>query len=296
MAGTANAAAGLLPGEAGRRALAIAPESWHREETPHFVLHFASHSIAAPVGVEAEFYYRVITKELGVETDPDAAVGGEEKAHLYLFETEAGWAEFIRSASLETWTGAVAIGDELFLPRYPRYRFKGNALGHEIAHLLVRRHLGEPREPGQPGHLPLWLSEGFAEEVSSRAYAAFYRARGFRAKPLVRAPATPFPLAELLKMTAYPPALRVSDFYRQSRQLVGFLRAEGGAAPFARFLRAMAGGAEVEEALQTAFGGRWASVEALEAEFAKEPGEAQPGEAPDKPEARRCSPAPGFSS
>lgn len=242
----------------GRRALAIAPESWIRDETEHFVLHFAHGFIGGPVAVEAEFYYRVITAEL--EIDP-AKSPSKQKSHIYIFETAEGWREFIQSASLEEWTGAVSIGNDLFLPRFPEFKFKGNALGHEVAHLLVRRHLGNA--------LPLWLSEGYAEDVSVRAYAAFFRARGYRAKPRTLMVANPMPLAELTQYTVYPAASRVIDFYRQSRQLTRFLQGETTKPQFAKFLRLMAGGEPLESALRTVYGARWLGLAGLERDFQK---------------------------
>jgi hypothetical protein len=240
----------------GRRALAIAPESWNRDETKHFVLHFTQSFIGTPVGVEAEFYYRVITAELGI-----APASNLEKSHIYIFEKAAAWAEFVRSIRLEEWTGAASIGNDLFLPRYPEYKFKGSTLGHEVAHLLVGRHLG--------GNLPLWLSEGYAEDVAKRSHAAFQRARGYRAKPRSPAPESVIPLSQLTAYTAYPPSALVSDFYRQSRQLAGFIRASGTNEQFVKFFRLMADGEPLERALSAAYGARWSSAEALERDFLK---------------------------
>lgn len=241
---------------AGERALAIRPEAWLHTETEHFVLHFRHRSIAAPVAVEAEFYYRILLSDLRLT--PSAFEG---KNHLFLFDDLSEWATFARDVSLEAWTGAAKIGGELFVPRDPGRRFKGHALGHEIAHLIVRRHLGES--------LPLWLEEGYAEDLSLRGYAAFHRARGYQAKPRSGTlPAPPLPLADLTTRTGYPSDPQEALlFYRQARRLTGFLNQFGDETRFLRLLTLCAKGEAFEDALRRAYDSRWATLDALEIDF-----------------------------
>ncbi|HWL54221.1 MAG TPA: hypothetical protein VNQ90_17405 [Chthoniobacteraceae bacterium] len=245
--------------EAGRQALAMRPEAWKHAETEHFVLHFRERSVAAPVAVEAEFYYRILLSDLKLSPTPS-----DGKSHIYLFDDPREWSLFASDASLEVWTGAAKIGGELFVPRDSARRFKGHELGHEIAHLIVRRHLGE--------HLPLWLEEGYAEEVATRGYAAFYRARGYRAKPRAGAlPAPPVPLAELTARTGYPADTAEAHlFYRQAHRLAWFLNAFGDEAHFRQLLTLCAKGEPFESALRRAYGSRWASLDALEVDFLAE--------------------------
>lgn len=236
----------------GQRALAIRPGDWRHAETAHFILHYFHGFIAAPVAVEAEFYDRYIKADLGLEDGPAAP-----KTHLYLFETRADWALFCQSVLLEPWTGAATIGHSLFVPRYPELKWKGNALGHEIAHLIVRRSLGSG--------LPLWLEEGYAEDVSDRGYAVFYRARGYQALPRERSAPAWIPLSRLTAFRQYPEADEVTPFYRQSRSLVAFLVREKGKDAFLKFFKTSARGTPLQEALGEAFG--WSSLDALERPF-----------------------------
>ena len=148
----------------GQAALNIRPTEWKHAETPNFIYHFFHGYVVAPVSVEAEFYYRVIAQELGKDTTQ-----WERKSHIFVFETMEDWAQFQRSGGLDPWTGGVHSGGELFIRRDPQFRFKGNTLGHEVAHLVVDRFYGS--------NVPLWLNEGYAEYVSRRCYAAFQRAR-----------------------------------------------------------------------------------------------------------------------
>jgi len=242
----------------GRRALAIRSAEWKHAETPHFVFHFFRTSVAAPVWAEAEFYHRYITADL--EGNRGEA-GGGPKTHIYLFESRADWVEFRKAAQLEPWTGAVHIDGALFVPRYPEYKWKGSALGHEIAHLLVYRFVGT--------RTPLWLKEGYAEDVSSRGYAAFYRARGYLSTPRELIPAGWIPLAQLTAFAKYPEEKEVATFYREARALVAFLSADGSKAAFLKLHKDMGQGTPFATALRAAYGSRWSSLEVLEAEFKK---------------------------
>ncbi|MDD5351220.1 MAG: hypothetical protein PHQ12_13500 [Chthoniobacteraceae bacterium] len=242
----------------GQRALAIRPAEWHHCETPHFVLHYFRSFIAAPVSVEAEYFHRYITADLGLTPQAIAEAGGG-KTHLYLFESREDWVVFRKAAALEAWTGAVCIDGALFVPRYPEFKWKGNALGHEIAHLLVNRYVGRKS--------PLWLKEGQAEEVSSRGYAAYFRARGYLARPQALIPNGYIPLARLTSLTAYPPDTEVETLYRESRALVAYMSAEGRKERFLKMFRSMAQGAPFPAAFSEAYGSQWSSLDALESAF-----------------------------
>ena len=244
----------------GRRALAIRPSEWKHAETEHFVLHFFRSFIAAPVSVEAEFYYRYILADLEASPKSRTYAGSTgNKTHIYLFESREDWVEFRKAAFLESWTGAVHIDGALFVPRYPEFKWKGNALGHEISHLLVNQFVGT--------RLPLWLKEGYAEDVSSRGNSAFYRARGYLAQPRELIPPGYIPLARLTTCTEYPPEAEIKTFYRESHALTAFLSSEGNRPSFLKMFTAMAQGMPFSAALKEAYGSRWPSLEALELEF-----------------------------
>jgi hypothetical protein len=243
----------------GRRALAIRPDEWKHAETAHFVLHYFRSFVAAPVSVEAEFYHRYILSDLGIDERSEGTATSEGKTHIYLFESRADWVQFRQAAYLEAWTGAVHIDGALFVPRYPEFKWKGNALGHEISHQIVKRYVGT--------RLPLWLSEGYAEDVSSRGNSAFYRARGYLATPRELIPPGYMPLARLTSLSAYPGETEVNTFYRESRALCAFLCRDGRKPQFIKLLTAMAQGAPFETALSAAYGSRWNSLDALESAF-----------------------------
>ncbi len=240
----------------GQAALRIRASEWKHAETPNFIYHYFQSFVAAPVSVEAEFYYRLIAQELAKDTTK-----WERKSHIFVFETTEDWAQFQRNGALDPWTGGVHSKGELFIRRDPQFRFKGNTLGHEVAHLVVDRFFGS--------NVPLWLNEGYAEYVSMRCYAAFQRARNYRARPVSAAVegARFIRLAELTSAVSYPAEVeQVLAFYSESERLTRFLSAASKPG-FAIFFEALSQGARFDTALGKGFGTRFPSLDALEREF-----------------------------
>jgi hypothetical protein len=147
----------------------------------------------------------------------------------------------------------------LFIVRNPAYRFSDNSLGHEIAHLVLRRFYG--------GRIPLWLNEGFAQFVSKGAHASYYRARGYSARP-VSSGVTKEKLVTVAALTTmgYPPADQVEAFYDQSERLVRFLAA-ADRQQFLELLDLSAKGQTFDSALTRAFGSKFMSSAAFEEQF-----------------------------
>lgn len=240
----------------GLSALGIRANEWKHAETKNFVYHYFQSFIAGPVSVEAEFYYRIIAKELEKDT-----AQWERKCHIFIFEKPEDWRQFQGKAQLDPWTGGICAGGELFIQRNPEFKFKGSTLGHEVAHLVVHRFFGSG--------IPLWLNEGYAEYAASRGYAAFYRARGYTARPRSNAvdPARYFPLTELTNALTYPQdPTRVETFYNESERLVRFLSAADKRG-FGVMFDALSKGNRFDTALNKGFGARFSNLEALEREF-----------------------------
>lgn len=236
------------------RALALRPAEWKHGETEHFIYHYQRSFVATAVAVEAEFHFRVVTKELG-RTD----LVWPRKAHIYIFEEPADWETFQTVGGLEPWTGGIQSGGSLFIVRNPTYRFTDNSLGHEVAHLVIHQIYGQA--------VPLWLNEGFAQYASKNAHASFHRARGYLSKPTSRAvrAADLIPLRELMTMP-YPDAERVETFYDQSERLVRFLAGKDKE-KFLRVLDRTAEGADFEAALAAEWPSEFSSLAALEERF-----------------------------
>jgi hypothetical protein len=245
---------GLTP--LGQAAMSIHPADWKHAETTNFIYHFFHGFIAAPVSVEAEFYYRVISKDLEKDTTQ-----WERKSHIFIFETDADWKEFQKKGALDPWTGGIHSQGSLFIQRNPERKFKGSTLGHEVTHLVIERFFG--------AGVPLWLNEGYAEYSASRCYAAFNRARGYLARPTARpVPADLYiPAAQLVSMVTYPKEeTQVGVFYNESQRLVRFL-SHADKHGFEVFLEAMSKGNRFETALNKGFAARFINTDTLDREF-----------------------------
>lgn len=239
-----------------KQALTIQPERWKHSETDNFIYHYFDSFVATPVSVEAEYYYRVIAKELEKDT-----TRWERKSHIFLFQTPADWKAFQGAAKLDPWTGGLHRLNELFLLRDAEMKWKGNTLGHEIAHLVVDRFYG--------ANVPLWLNEGYAEYVSVRAYSAYMRARNYRSSPrsISVPPASYIPVAKLTTALDYPEdPLQVTVFYNESERLVRFLSATDKAA-FLRFMSMLSAGSKFETALMSNFPTQFPNNYALDNAF-----------------------------
>ena len=241
----------------GARALALHPQEWRHGETEHFIYHFIHSYVATPISVEAEFCFRVITEELGPETSTSPAA----KSHIYIFEKPDDWKAFQADARLEPWTGGIHSRGSLFIVRDPAYRFANNSLGHEIAHLMLFRRYQHP--------LPRWLDEGFAEYTSRVARASYQRARNYVAAP--HSPSVPpgqfIPLAQLVAMVDYPPAIGSALSIMNQSDSCGFSLPRIGR-HFWHCSMPSRRGESFDTALSHNYGSRFFDVAALETEFA----------------------------
>jgi len=242
------------PNPLGEKALAIHPDQWKHGESDHFIYHFVHSYVATPVSVEAEFHYRVITKELEREQ-----LASTPKCHIYIFEQPEDWKEFQHSGQLEPWTGGIHSAGSLFIHRDASYKFSNNLLGHEIVHLILHRFY--------TASIPCWLDEGFAQYVSKNAHASFQRARGYISKAHSQSIAVEsvIPLSEFLAIT-HPPFDRVEIFYGQAERFVRFL-ASTDKRSFLSLLDALARHQPFDGALNQTYAGIFPTKAVLEQKF-----------------------------
>jgi hypothetical protein len=239
-----------------QRALTVRAADWKHAETEHFIYHFFDRATASAVSVEAEFYYRVIAKELARDT-----ANWERKCHVFIFDQDADWGQFQQGGGLDPWTGGLHANGTLFFRRNPGWRANNQTLPHEITHLVLDRFFGSG--------IPLWLHEGFAEYAAARCRAAFYRARGYNAKPRASFVNPPdyIPLATFVGLAAYPTSQdAVLAFYAESEKLTRFL-CNADKDGFLKFLDTMAKGALFESALRAHFGRTFHDTAELEKAF-----------------------------
>lgn len=240
----------------GQKALTVKPTEWKHAETDHFIYHFFDRPTASAVSVEAEFYYRVIAAELGKDTRQ-----WERKCHIFIFTEDEDWKQFQTGGGLDPWTGGVHAEGTLVFKRNAGWQANNQTLPHEITHLVVHRFFGSG--------VPLWLHEGFAEYAASRCRAAFYRARGYNAKP--RSSVVPadnyIPIATLTEAATYPRTeAEVIAFYAESEKFVRFLVAKDKDG-FMNLLQSLGNGSRFDNAFRQSFSRTFSSIPAMEEAF-----------------------------
>jgi hypothetical protein len=223
--------------EHGKTALGQNPSKWRHAETEHFVIHYHKRIDAQKVARQAEFYYEQVKKDLMVEKDRF-----DRKSHIFLFEKDEEWRQFVAEAKLMEWSAGVSYRSELyFLSRQGTGDFAAGTLAHEMTHCIFYRFV--------PKRIPMWLNEGFAEFESGNAYAKF-KGIGGGNRGSGRRGAADFPLQKLLAATEYPKDRQeVHEFYRTSERLVRFLMTKLDRNRFVPLVMKLADGATLENAV-----------------------------------------------
>ncbi len=224
--------------ETGQAALKIYGEAWRHAETSCFIYHYHDRKNAETVLVHAEAYYLWVKELLGVEVDEE-----KQKGHVFVFDDKVLWRSF-NARTPEKLPGAEAFtnGFELFLYREPFYLEPQRVLAHEITHLVLFRFVKGP--------IPLFLNEGFAELMATKAIAMKtdgdpYRVRSFRKM----ARADFIPVEELIAFQTYPEG-REALFYQESELLTRYLALNNPPDKFYSLLKLTAGGKPFAEALE----------------------------------------------
>ena len=251
-------------GAEGELALSIRPAAWLHGETPNWILHYRRITEAKRVALEIDFHIAFVSKTLGATPAQIA-----HKANVFIFEDEKDWREFMSRVTaispVSPWAASFAHGENLFLNvrNGATGMFDSQRLAHETTHAVVARIY--PRE--QP---PLWLSEGFAEEMSGRSTAA--RMGQYNPRLLQRFQTATMPLDQLTALRDYPPdLLAVAQLYQSAEKLVRFLMTDAPADRFPKFFEAMLKGTDFPSAVTQIYGDRYASYDAFAQRYARLP-------------------------
>ncbi len=231
----------------GERALEVDRRKWRHAETDNFVLHFRRVTEAKKVAREIEFVLWFAAKLLHATPDDY-----QNKSHVFIFEDEQEWVEFVADTGLPKWSNSVAVGDELFLNvRYSgnSRRFDSNTLAHETAHAAVARIFKAKR-------WPLWLNEGFAEFTAVAGVAERKnQTLGRHLYPLKNAK---FTLDELMNSDFYPKSTNeISQFYQSSERVVRFMMMELPDDRFREFVDALLVANNIEKAVIDVYGDKF---------------------------------------
>jgi hypothetical protein len=214
--------------EDGRIALAIRPDAWLHGEITHYILHYRRITEALHLATEIDFHLLYVAKVLGAGPERFGP-----KSHVYIFEDAKDWKTFLEQTHTPPWAASFAHGTSLFLNvRDARTGiFDSQTLAHETTHAVVARLFPEQR-------WPLWLSEGFAEQMSGMSTSA--RMGQYNQRLLQHYHFANLPLAQLTTMTQYPADPQaVLQLYQSSEKLVRFMMTQLPPDRFPKFIDAL---------------------------------------------------------
>ena len=243
--------------ELGTKALAIALAKWKHAETENFIIHYRRATEARRAVREIEYDLWFVAQTLGVTKDRYS-----KKSHVFIFQDEREWGEFLAETKVPDWSASFAHGDELFLHVGGMGEgFDSHLLGHETTHAVVARLY--PRD-----HWPVWLNEGFAEYMGGASVAA---KKGQFIKGLqADLQYASLSLDELTAMTEYPADIKqVHQLYQSSEKLVRFLMGQFPKDRIARFIETVLAGESLEKAVLKVYGDQVADFEAFKKKYAR---------------------------
>jgi len=239
----------------GRAALSLNKEAWKHSESEHFIYHFMDEKESETVILHAEAYYKWIKDFFGIKDDR-----WRKKSHIFIF-TDADvrvWDSLMGRLGRPKDKRSFTNGWELFLYRAPFWVAPRYALGHELTHVIVFRFLDGP--------IPLFLNEGFSSFATSQLVKMQLEMDGYRPpyiNPVI--PGEYIPLGEIITIEDYP-AGKEEAFYRESEWFVRFLAFRYGREKLYSFMRAVAAGKNIINAVQDTCG---EGIEGVEKKFKK---------------------------
>ena len=239
----------------GNEALSMNPRSWYHGETENFIVHYRNFSDALQIAREIEFDLWYVARTLGATKEQYA-----RKSHVYMFQDDKEWRQFVRQAHQRDWAHSFAYGDELFLNVHGTGQgFETHTLAHETTHAVVARIYGNRR-------WPLWLNEGFADYMAD-ACAAVRRGLAPGANPRNLRTAT-MTLTELVSVTRYPEDPNdVARLYETGTKFVRYLFAKYPAELFPKFVDRLLDGGPAAEALPEIYGDEFRDLAAFDKKF-----------------------------
>lgn len=244
-------------GQYGNTALAINASKWKHAETDNFIIHYRRVTEAQKVAREIEYDIWFVAKALGAKKEQY-----QTKSHVFVFEDEAEWKEFLSQTGTPEWASSFARKDELFLNvRLKRSagRFDSETLAHETTHAVVAR-----LYPGR--RWPLWLNEGFAEYMSGASIAARKNQSVKRHQQSLTEADMPFD--GMIAQKQYPRSiLEMHQLYQSSEKLVRFLMNDLPKERFSQFSEAMLSGKNLEAALLEVYGDKYKDFDTFKKKY-----------------------------
>ena len=244
--------------ELGRKALAIRPDAWKHAETENFILHYRRVTEAKKVAREVEYDLRFVATALGATKEQY-----RKKSHVFIFEDETEWKNFLSQTALPPWAASFAHGDELFLNlrNQEGMAFDSHILAHETTHAVVARLY--------PGTVwPLWLNEGLAEYMGAASVAARKNQTLKRHEHTLTFAS--MSLDQIQQIDVYPQdPVQIAQLYETSEKLIRFIMTALPKDRFTRFLDTVLAGRTLRDALLYVYPDKLTSYDDFEKKFAR---------------------------
>ncbi|MDP9291858.1 MAG: hypothetical protein M3O82_05790 [Verrucomicrobiota bacterium] len=241
----------------GSKALAVEPKKWKHAETDNFVLHFRRLTEARKAAREVEYDIAFIAQTLGAGKERYS-----RKSHVFVFEDDKEWENFVMQTDAPPWSVSFAHGDELFLNirrSETTGRFNSETLAHETTHAVVARLYPRRR-------WPLWLNEGFAEYMGGASVAA--RKNQTLKRHEQKLTAADMRLDELFALEQYPKnQADVGRLYQSAERFVRFMMTELPRERFPQFIDAVLDGAKVEDAIVKIYGDKFKNFDEFKKKY-----------------------------
>jgi hypothetical protein len=251
-------------GEDGAVALSIKPEKWKHAETDNFIIHFRRVTEAHKVVREIEYDLWFVARTLGA-----TPAQYRHKSHVFVFEDENEWQEFLSRTKAPAWSGSFARRDELFLSIRKMEmggQFDSHTLAHETTHAVVARVY--PFE-----HWPVWLNEGFAEYMGGASVAARNHQPVKNYQQILRHAG--MSIEEMFELKRYPQdEEKVWQLYQTGEKFVRFLMNELPKDRFRKFVTDVITsndtetGNHVEQAFMRVYGDKFKTFDDFKRKFA----------------------------
>lgn len=239
------------------KALAIKPDRWKFAESPSFYISYRRVTEARKVARETEFTLKFVAGFLGFTPDSYA-----RKSHIFVFEDDEEWKEFLTLVEMPLWVASFAFGDELYLnvrSMGGAQRFNIYLLAHETTHAVMARLYPE-------SDFPKWAAEGFAEFMAGASTADRKNQTLGRHQSNLRF--ADLTAAELAAITSYPVSEEdIARLYQSSERLFRFLHEKHPQDRLRRLLDAAAKATPLKDCITAAYADFYPSFEAFEMAF-----------------------------
>lgn len=233
--------------------------SWKEEKGDHFIVYYSGSQsgFAKEVLYQAEKNYVGIARYFGYSRHSDFWTW-ENRVRIFIYPDLMSYK---KATQMPSWSKGMANYTEKYIATYVESdTFLEDILPHEIAHLIFRDFVGFRSD------VPLWLDEGVAQwaELNKRQriqeLMQWYKKQGMA-----------FSLADMMRIDIRQVAADKQQgnqfihlYYTQAASVVAFLIERFGIEPFAVFCRSLRDRATLDEALKSAYPGRFGNIDELE--------------------------------